>query len=214
MTQVRHRAEVRIGAVEIGRAVAVVRLGPAIVVIDRRCPERSDTELLQIIQVLLDAAKVASVPAARLLALRRLRIIGQIPIGEAVGHDQVHRIRRRKSRMCRRYPVLELKRRCRGSERAGHANADRLRIGAPRRQPQKSVMPVRHDLRLRDRNTPAGDEEFSAAEMYAVQQEHGRGQTCPPVRRIDFVDTRRGGRIRRRAGRQAVVNAGRTRRCC
>ena len=49
--------------VEVGRAVAVVSLGAAIVVVYRRGPEGGDAELLEIVEMLFDPAKIAAMPA-------------------------------------------------------------------------------------------------------------------------------------------------------
>src|SRR5580658_5641875 len=51
-------AEVRIGRIHIGRAISVIGLRCAGVVVDRSGPDGCYTEVLEIIEVLLDAAEV------------------------------------------------------------------------------------------------------------------------------------------------------------
>ena len=69
MAQVSHGAEMGVGAIEIRRAVAVVGLGSAIVVIHGRSPQGGDAELLEIVKMLLNSAKIPAMPAAREIPL-------------------------------------------------------------------------------------------------------------------------------------------------
>ena len=114
--------------------------------------------------------------------------------------------------MCSRHASLETKRRCGRSRGGRHTNADGLRIGATGGQPEKGVMPVRHDLGLSDGHAFAGDREPGPAQVGAMQQKHGGGQADPPVRRIDFVDARCAGRCSRGTGRQRAFYSLRNRR--
>ena len=65
MAVIVQRSEVRIDSVEIGGRIAVIGLGHCAVRCDGRGPQRCDAQLVQIIQMLLDAGQVAAMPSAR-----------------------------------------------------------------------------------------------------------------------------------------------------
>ena len=88
------RAKVLVHCVEMGGRVAVTELGHVAVGGHRRGPERIDAELLQLVQMLLDAGEVPAMPSALGCAIAAGLLGGLITLGEAVGHDQVKRISR------------------------------------------------------------------------------------------------------------------------
>ena len=102
LLQIAHRSIVLVHGVVVGGMVAVVRLG-SVVLIYGCGPNSGRADLLQIVEVLLDAAEIAAVPALGLGPLRsRFRtargiprqrsIVACIAIGETIGKDQVHDI--------------------------------------------------------------------------------------------------------------------------
>src|SRR5258706_4068314 len=86
-------SQMRIDGIKIHRAVSVVIVGGS-VFHDRCQPKRRDTKILQIVQMVPDAAEIASVPCAWFCAIvgagkfSRLVVCG-VTIGEAVRHDEV-----------------------------------------------------------------------------------------------------------------------------
>src|SRR5438552_18271154 len=85
-----------IDGIEIYRAVSVVIVGGS-VFHDRRQPERRDAKILQIVQMVPDAAEIASVPCAWFCAIVGTGkfsglVVGGVTIGEAVRHDEVKNI--------------------------------------------------------------------------------------------------------------------------
>src|SRR2546430_4439670 len=85
-----------IDGIEIYRAVSVVIVGGS-VFHDRRQPERRDAKILQIVQMVPDAAEIASVPCAWFCAIVGTGkfsglVAGGVTIAEAVRHDEVKNI--------------------------------------------------------------------------------------------------------------------------
>src|ERR1700690_970647 len=98
----------RIDPVHISGSVSVIALGLTQVCIHGSNPNGGEAELLNIVQMLADTAKIASMPAARLCPLdcsycaafwlsSGRTIVRQISVGKAVSHDQIHCVARRES---------------------------------------------------------------------------------------------------------------------
>src|SRR5262249_34559254 len=86
------RAQMRIDSEEVNGAVAVVIIGRA-VFHDWREPESCDAEILEIVEMIANATKIAAVPGTWFCAVVRARefggcVVGGISIGEAVRHDE------------------------------------------------------------------------------------------------------------------------------
>ena len=97
MPVIRERAEVRVHGVKVGSGIAVIGHRHSAIGSDRGGPNRRDAELLQVVQMLLDAGKVSAMPAANGSAIAGGGIVGRVPVGETVGHDQVKHIGGRKA---------------------------------------------------------------------------------------------------------------------
>ena len=87
-----HRSHVVVERIEVDCVIAVV-VGVSVLP-DRSEPQRGYAEVVQIVQVLANAAQIAAVICVRLIAVvhagRAGRLVVRwIAIGEAVGHDQV-----------------------------------------------------------------------------------------------------------------------------
>ncbi|XBH10338.1 hypothetical protein P4G45_01040 [Edaphobacter paludis] len=137
-------AEVMIYIVQIDRRVAVVRLRHQSVVVDRRGPESRDTELLQIIEMLLDAGEVAPVPSATGGAVVSRLIVSQVAVGETVRHYQIDDVFRRKASMsCRglRSRVKGIRTRC-IALRICSRDLDDLRRGGGGLEPDEGPVPI------------------------------------------------------------------------
>src|SRR5258706_5970941 len=85
-----------IDGIEIYRAVSVVIVGGS-VFHDRCQPKRRDTKILQIVQMVPDAAEIASVPCAwfrTIVGTGKFNrpVVRGIAVGETVRHDEVNDI--------------------------------------------------------------------------------------------------------------------------
>ena len=87
-----HAAHVLVERVEVDDVIAViVGIG---VLPDWSEPKSVDAEIVQVGEMLVDAAQIAAVIDAGIAAIAdsgrpRWMIVGQIPVGETVGHDEV-----------------------------------------------------------------------------------------------------------------------------
>mmetsp|Transcript_29817 Transcript_29817/g.53979 ORF Transcript_29817/g.53979 Transcript_29817/m.53979 type:complete len:423 (+) Transcript_29817:575-1843(+) len=88
-------AETRVDLVEVGRGVAVVAVGRAVVFDQRRRPHLGEAQVGDVAQMPAQAGEVAAMAAAGVGAIRRLlhaALAAAAALGEAVGHDEVDRI--------------------------------------------------------------------------------------------------------------------------
>ena len=90
-------AEARIGPVQVGDRVAVIRVGRLVVLQQRRGPELGEAHARNVGQVLANPGDVAAVAAVGVGTVCRLTqaahgVVGRIAIREAVGGDQVDRV--------------------------------------------------------------------------------------------------------------------------
>jgi hypothetical protein len=87
-------AEVLVNAIEVGSAVAVIALR-LVILFDGGDPDGGDAELLEVVEMLRDAAQVSAMPAAGFCELVCVigAIVGGVTVSEAVGHDEVHNVR-------------------------------------------------------------------------------------------------------------------------
>ena len=99
LLQVFQRPEVIFHPVEVSDVVAVIIRGVAVVLPPRRQPQRGNSEIVEIVEVLGNALQVPTVIGMRILAVvvtmrvRRI-VVRWIAVGKPVGHDQVNHVAR------------------------------------------------------------------------------------------------------------------------
>src|SRR5581483_7452559 len=119
-------------------------------------------------------------------------IVGGITICEAIRHDEVHHISRIKPLVpaARRFSSLQRKNLLGRSGSIECADTQFLGFGVPRGEPQKSIVAICGGLRFENRNSFARHFETRACEILSIHQQHRIGQTWPPIRWLDPVDSR------------------------
>src|SRR5882724_2762294 len=191
-------SQMRIDGIKIHRAVSVVIVGGS-VFHDRCQPKRRDAKILQIVQMVPDAAEIASVPCAWLCAIvgtgkfSRL-VAGGITIGEAVRHDEVKNIvgcnavKASYRRSARRNGKFE----SRVTRWRGDA-ADQRATACVRSElePDEEVVAAVGGLRAKNRDLRNVAGNLRGFEIVTGEEKHHIGSEIePPIRRVDFYDQR------------------------
>src|SRR5215472_1012217 len=140
-------------------------------------PDSCDAELLQVVEVRFDTFEIAAMPTTRLRAaavIATYGVVGGTAVGEAVGHDEIENVTRRK-------PLVEASSGLAGRKRIpGLSRADGVRssddellsacaLGA---QPEERPMSVVGSLCLCDDHTLACDMEAGVIKMFPVHEQH------------------------------------------
>src|SRR5882724_8903737 len=191
-------SQMRIDGIKIHRAVSVVIVGGS-VFHDRCQPKRRDTKILQIVQMVADAAEIASVPCAWFCAIvgtgefSRLVVCG-VTIGEAIRHDEVKNIV-----SCEAVKATSGRSACgkgkfesRVTRWRGDA-ADQRATACIRSElePDEEVVAAVCGLGAKNRDLRNVAGNLRGFEVVTGEEKHHIGSEIePPIRRLDFYDQR------------------------
>jgi len=198
------RAEMRIHGVEVHGAITVIILRGAILN-DRGEPEGGDAEILEIGQMLADAAEIAAVIGAGIRAVVSAgsagrRIVREITIGEAVRHDEIKSIRRRETLITASDGLARSERQFKGSFSARSVDATDERAGKSGitdLEPDEKIIAMAGGLGVLDDDLGKIAADVDGLKIVAIDQKHEIGcEMNPPVGRLDLRDDGSVGRRR------------------
>src|ERR1039458_4797098 len=191
MLVIGERAKVWVDCVKVRSGVAVIGLRHSIIGSNGRGPHCRYAQLLEVIQMLLDAGKISSMPPALSSAIVARGIVGRLPVSKSIGHDEVKHVGGRETAVAiglvralgQHIGVARLAVIVACTDRNG---LWRGRLGS---KPQKGPMAVFRSLAADEGNAIAAQCEARMVQSLAVDQEHGVRKAGPPSGRIDLIDT-------------------------